>query len=274
LGQDIDILPTLLGLCSISYAPEKPIDGIDLSCVITKKKKPFDRYIFSRQANQKLENNNGSVRNNKYRLVRTKNKTLLYNMIEDPDQKSDISDLEKETLAELSGLLGKWENELVNAYRPVTTIEAGFPEEKSFILPVQDATLTGNVKFSSIHPNQAHTFGWRQSGDSIFWNLDIVTGGIYKVELRYGCSASDIGSEFAVKSEKSICMFTIEDPFESVILPNRDYVKRSESVERTWSWMKIGDIDLGPGDEQVVLKLLEPSRKDAGLIKAIRFTKQ
>ena len=31
LAQDIDIMPTLLGLCGLKYNPEKPLDGIDLS---------------------------------------------------------------------------------------------------------------------------------------------------------------------------------------------------------------------------------------------------
>ena len=273
LAQDIDILPTLLSLCDIDYAPEKPIDGTDLSDIIKGSAKPFDRFIFSRQAGQKLENNNGSVRNNKYRLVRTKNDTLLFNMIDDPGQKKDLADFEKEKVLELAGMLGSWENELVLGYEPVTTIKAGFKEEKSFILPVQDAALTGNIKFSSIHPNQAHTEGWKLPGDSIYWNLHIVEGGIYKVELRYGCPAEDTGSDFVIKSDKSICMFRIEDPFESVILPERDYVKRSESVERTWTWMTIGEIDLNSGNEQLILKLLNPSGKDAGLIKAIRLTR-
>ncbi|HUX96977.1 MAG TPA: arylsulfatase [Bacteroidales bacterium] len=274
LAQDIDILPTILKLCGIKFDPQKPLDGMDLSRVILKEMAPTDRYIFSRQAFQNLENCNASVRNNEFRLVRTKNDTLLFNMIDDPDQKKNLADIEKETVMDLAGILGRWENELVSGYEPVTTIEAGFPEERSFILPVQDAKLSGNIKFSSIHPNQAHTEGWKQPGDSIYWNLDIVTGGTYKVELRYGCSATDIGSDFAIKSDKSICLFRIEDPFESLILPDRDYVKRSESVERTWTWMTIGNIELYSGNEQLVLKLLMPANSEAGLIKAIRLTRE
>ncbi len=274
LAQATDILPTLLGLCGIKFDSRKLLDGMDLTQVILNKAQPADRYIFSRQALQNLDNCNASVRNNRFRLVRTKNDTLLYDLINDQDQKKDISGLDGETTHDMSVLLGKWEYELVNGYRPVTTIEAGFREEQSFILPVQDATMTGSVRFSSIYPNQAYTEGWKRSGDSVYWNLNIKTEGEYLVDLQYGCPEYRTGSEFILRSGKGDCSFGMNIPFESVILPERDYVKRSESVERTWNWMTVGNIELNEGNVQIVLKLIRPASEDAGLIKAIRLTRQ
>jgi arylsulfatase A-like enzyme len=273
LAQDIDIMPTLLGLCGLKYSPDNPIDGMDLSGVIRNKTSPYDRYIFSRQAYLDLNNCNSSVRNSRFRLVRTKTDTLIYDMIADPSQSMDISDSEIAVFNEMSLLLGKWENELVKRYKPVTTIEAGFPGEKSFVLPVQDAILAGNIKYSSIHPNQSHTEGWRMFGDSIYWNLNINTNGRYLVDLQYGCPEENAGSEFILKSNSGYSSFVISNPFESVILPERDYVKRSESVERTWTWINIGSTELGKGSEQIILKLIKPASNDAGLIKAIRLTR-
>ncbi len=274
LAQDIDIMPTLLSLCKIKYNPVKPLDGIDLSGIINGKKKPFDRYIFSRQGNQVLENCNSSVRNDRYRLVLTRKDTLLFDMKNDPEQKSDISGKEPGITAQLLSELVNLNGELVSGYQPVTTIEAGFPEEKSFTLPVQDASLSGEIKYSSIHPNQSHTENWIQEGDSIFWKLNINTTGTYKAELQYGCSEYNTGSNFLLKSSSGFTGFSISTPFESVILPDRDYVRRTESVERTWSWMDMGTIELSSGPEIIILKLLDLQNKDAGLVKAIRLTRQ
>jgi len=94
-------------------------------------------------------------------------------MKNDPSQVTDIFDIETNTGLLLLSELVKLNNELVSIYRPVTTIEAGFREEKSFTLPVQDAALSGKVKYSSIHPNQSHTENWIQNGDSILWTLNI-----------------------------------------------------------------------------------------------------
>ena len=80
LSQDIDILPTILGLCKIGFNPVNPFDGKDLSDIIKGKEKPFDRYIFSRQASQPLSSCNGSVRNDRYRLV-VSNAVILHFMI-------------------------------------------------------------------------------------------------------------------------------------------------------------------------------------------------
>ncbi|MBK7628383.1 MAG: arylsulfatase [Bacteroidales bacterium] len=271
LAQDIDIMPTLLGLCNIQYSPVNHIDGIDLSGIVNGKKKQFDRYVFSRQGNAVLQMCSGSVRNDKYRLVRSVKDTLLFDMISDPFQKKNIFKQQKEVANTLLSALTKWENELVTKYKPVTTINAGFPNEKSFKLPVQDATLSGKIKYSSIHPNQSHTEMWSENGDSIFWKLNIDTGGKYNVELQYGCQESETGSKMLFRTSTSSIPFTIDVAYESAVLPERDYVKRSESVERTWSWMKVGTVTLKPGPEQFVVKLQQKKNNEAGIIKAIRL---
>ncbi len=75
-----------------------------------------------------------------------------------------------------------------------------FRRKRNFTLPVQDAALSGKIKYSSIHPNQSHTENWIQDGDSIFWKLNINTTGTYKVELQYGCPELTDGSGFLLKS--------------------------------------------------------------------------
>ena len=273
LAQDIDIMPTLLGLCEIEFNMEKPVDGMDLSMQIKGKGKNFDRLIFSRQGNLPIENCNSSVRNDRYRLVLTRKDTLLYDLLNDPAQKDDIfvkqSDIGNSLLSELQ----KHNSVLISSYKPVTTIEAGFEDEKSFILPVQDAILSGKVRYSSIHPNQSHTENWVQNGDSIYWNLDIQNEVIYKVEIQYGCNEGQTGSSFSLSSSSGSFSFSIDKPFNSIVLPERDYVKRSESVERTWGWLTIGEISVARGREQLILKLINKFGNEAGLIKAVRFSR-
>lgn len=273
LAQDIDIMPTLTGLCGLEYEPEKPLDGVDLTGIIKGKQKIFDRLIFSRQGNQVLENCNSSVRNDRYRLVLTRKDTLLYDMQNDPLQSTDIFDIETNTGLRLLSELVSLNNELVSAYEPVTTIEAGFREEKSFTLPAQDASLSGRIRYSSIHPNQSHTENWIQKGDSIWWTLNIHSAGFYKAEIQYGCPEDQAGSLFKLRSVTSEAGFIIDEPFDSQVLPDRDYVKRSESVERTWRWMEIGQIQLNGGPETVILKLLDVRKSEAGLIKAVKFSR-
>jgi len=198
LAQDIDIMPTLIGLCRLKYDPEKPFDGIDLSKIIRGKQKTFDRLIFSRQGNQNLEECNSSVRNNSYRLVLTRKDTLLFNLNDDPEQKNDISSNEKATTLSMLDQLISHNMALISNYKSVTTIEAGFSGESSFTLPVQDAALSGKIRYSSIHPNQSHTENWIQAGDSILWTLNINNKGTYRVEVQYGCAAGETGSQLAL----------------------------------------------------------------------------
>lgn len=273
LVQDIDLLPTLLSLCNINYKAELPIDGISLSPVILNKAKPKDRYVFSRQGFYPLNSCAGSVRNNKYRLVASLNDTLLFDLQRDPSQKQNIVDKYPEIRKELIFVYRKWEQELVSRYQPETTIKAGFGDEKSITLPVQDAILTGKVKYSSIYPNQSYTENWVQNGDSIYWRLNMQQAGRYRAELQYGCSLIDTGSIFTLHATADSFIFKIDRPVESVVLPNRDYVVRSESVERTWSWVSLGNLSIKAGSECLVLRLKEKKNYTAGLIKTIRLVK-
>jgi len=273
LAQGTDLFPTLLELCSIRYKPVLPLDGVDLSKTIFRKTENFDRYIYSRQPQYPLENRAGSIRNNKYRLTIASGDMLLYDMQNDPSQKVNIAEKYSEIRDKLAADYKKWEHEMVSNYQLQTTIEAGFAEEKSITLPVQDAILSGKVKYSSIHPNQSHTENWVQNGDSIFWKLQMQNAGKYRVELRYGCPETDTGSEFLFHSKAGSFTFKIDKAFDSIILPDRDYLKRSESVERTWAWTSIGTISINAGQENLTLKLIQKKKNEAGLIKAIRLIK-
>ncbi len=273
LAQGIDLLPTLLSLCNIDDRPEFPVDGKDFSSLIVNAEYPKNRYIFSRQGFYPLSRCAGSVRNDNFRLVVSQKDTLLFDMKNDPSQKLDISERQPKIRKELLAAYVNWEKEMVEGYQVQTTIKAGFPEEKRITLPVQDAILSGKVKFSSVHPNQSHTENWVQNFDSVYWKLNMKQAGKYKVELQFGCPESDTGSKFLFHSGAGSIQFSIDKAFESEILPNRDYVPRTESVERTWDWMPIGTISLNSGDEKLTLKLIEKKSSDAGLIKAIRLVK-
>jgi arylsulfatase A len=273
LAQGTDLFPTLLKLCEINYKPVLPIDGADLSQQIFGKSENFDRYIYTRQPQYPLPNRAGSIRNNSYRLTSANGETLLYDMQTDPSQKTDISAQFPEIKNQLLTEYRKWEAEMVAGYQPQTTIEAGFAEERKITLPVQDAILSGKVKYSSIHPNQSHTENWVQNGDSVYWKLNMKQAGKYRVELQYGCVETDTGSMFLFHSKACSFTFKIDKAFDSIILPDRDYVKRSESVERTWAWISIGTISLRAGQETLTLKLVQKRKNEAGLIKAIRLIK-
>jgi len=163
--------------------------------------------------------------------------------------------------------------DLISNYQSVTTIEAGFSGESSFTLPVQDASLSGKIRYSSIHPNQSHTENWIQDGDSIQWTLNMNKKGTYMVKMQYGCTSGETGSILSLITSAGQVLFKISVPFESAVLPDRDYVKRSESVERTWSWMDVGTVTLNEGKEEISLKLVNKNHKEAGLIKSLKFTR-
>ena len=88
-----------------------------------------------------------------------------------------------------------------------------------------------------------------------------------------GVPPGETGSKMIFYSRSGSIPFTIEEPFESMVLPERDYVKRGESSERTWTWMTIGNVTLQSGSENLGIKLIKKMKDQAGIIKAIRFIK-
>jgi arylsulfatase A-like enzyme len=274
LGQDIDIFPTLISMCNVKYHPGKKIDGTDLSGIISGQEKPYDRLIFSRQAILPLSACRGSVRDDNYRLVITGTDTMLYDMKKDPSQKKDIYSGEKDIGGKLKTEFITWQKDMTENYRPCDEIEVGFEGEQSFTLPVQDAVLSGRIRFSSIYPNQSNTENWVQNGDSIYWRLNVSRGGNYIAMIRYGCPASETGSEMVMYAGDNILPFRFDQQFESVVLPDRDYVKRGEALERTWGWMNLGDIHLSPGKVSLVIRLVRKSADEAGLIRSVKFVRR
>ncbi|MEC9043611.1 MAG: sulfatase/phosphatase domain-containing protein, partial [Verrucomicrobiota bacterium] len=100
----IDYLPTILSLLDIQLPDQRPIDGINLIPIITKKGKSRGKSIGFQS------NSVASLITDRYKIIlKKKNNTVeLYDILNDPFEKNDIALSMVDKASELKAELNKW----------------------------------------------------------------------------------------------------------------------------------------------------------------------
>lgn len=90
LTAHVDLLPTLASLSHITFTPKKPLDGIDVSRLITSKNDSIERMLVidTQRGQWPVKYKNPCVMQGPWRLV---NHTELYNTSNDIGQKQDLA---------------------------------------------------------------------------------------------------------------------------------------------------------------------------------------
>jgi arylsulfatase A-like enzyme len=266
----IDILPTLTSLAEVKRVGDKPLDGRDLSPLLTRQKVGWpDRMIFSTWAM------NASVRTQTHRLD---NAGKLYDMRADPGQTQPVNDQAPELASTLSSALKSWRQEMfgtsatpnakakgakkkggdANAVDP-RPIPVGYREFPITMLPARDGEPRGGVQRSSGAPNCSYFVNWTRKDDSMVWLLDVHTAGRYEVTLDYTCKVPDAGSLIELSFKETKLAGRVEPGWDPPLNTNQDTLPRphGESQMKDFRTLKLGEISLGSGQGPLTLRALE-----------------
>jgi hypothetical protein len=246
----IDLAPTLLSLCGIESKRDKPFDGIDLSPWLRGKGKELSqRTLFQHWAGRT------SARSQQYRLDAT---GKLYDMIADPDQKTDISSQKPEIQKHLQTEVTKWKTEVLaevnqSKDRPLTVGYAEFPRT---VLPARDGKFSGGIKRSGSAPNCSYFTNWSKPEDRMTWSITVNTPGDYEAIIWYTCSQKETGSLLELILNDSIWKGKITEAFESPLRGmDLDRVNRgAESYMKDFQPLSLGTIPLPKGEGVLTLK--------------------
>ncbi|SNZ01158.1 arylsulfatase [Flagellimonas pacifica] len=124
LTAHVDVFPTLMALAGLSpFAPEKVMDGKDISSYLLGKEEIMDRYLVTdtQRVPWPIKGKQSCVMNGNWRLVKGKE---LYNISEDPGQKNDIADQHKERVKEMSAFYQEWWDDVAKETK-YSTIDLG-----------------------------------------------------------------------------------------------------------------------------------------------------
>lgn len=261
----IDLLPTLADLAGIELQPEKPLDGISLKPLLVGKNDFVwnDRFIFSHWRRKT------SVRNQRFRLD---HEGKLFDITNDPEQNEDVSKKYSEITNTLLSERTKWEKEVLSELskpdtRPFTI---GHPKFTVTHIPARDGIAKGNIRRSNKFPNDSYFTNWTSTFDSILWNVEVLAGGYFEVEIYYTCTPEDVGAtiELNFADEKLTKRITEahNPPLQGM---ENDRIKRQESYVKDFRPMKMGTICLKEGQGKLILKALEIPGKQAFDLKMI-----
>jgi len=266
----IDLSPTLQALAGVKRIGDKPLDGRDLSPLLSKGTDAdwAPRYIFNSWAN------NVSVRTQTHRLDNAGN---LFDMIVDPGQTTPIQAKQPELAKELMAAVVAWRKELGiaipaggkgkgkggngpgNAVDP-RPLSVGYREFPITMLPARDGEPRGEMRRSSKAPNSSYFVNWTKPGDAAVWNVEVVTAGTYVVTLDYTCPKDDVGSKLELSFEGTLLKGQVTEAWDPALITDQDIVPRSvhgESTMKPFRSMTLGEIKLEPGKGELRLRATE-----------------
>jgi arylsulfatase A-like enzyme len=251
IAAAIDLLPTLAELAGIPVVSEKPLDGLSLKPLLTGDPAELsDRRIFSHW------NGRVSVRTQQYRLD---HQGKLFDLQADPGQDSDVSQQHGELTGQLRQQVEQWKREvLADLKQDDRLFPVGHPDFRYTQLPARDAAATGGIERSSRFPNCSYFTNWTSTDEAITWDVEVLAGGEYDVEIYYACPAADVGSTIELRCGESRLQGTVDEAHDPPLIGDaNDRVQRQESYVKDFKPLKLGRVVLHPGRTKMSLRANE-----------------
>ncbi len=249
----IDLLPTLADFAGIDFDAPKPLDGRSIAPLLTGGENDWkSRLLFS------AWNKKATVRDDRYRLQLAGG---LYDIINDPREKNDLTDQRPEVAKRLRRNLDAWlaETALISSQasetRPITLAH---PDAEFTQLPSRDAKAHGGVKRSNRFPNCTFMMNWKTTEDLITWDVEVLGSGEFEVEMYYACKQEDVGStiELTIGDQKIEKLIQVANDV-PLIGAAEDRFPRVEGYVRDWRPMTLGTVKLVPGKTTLTLRASE-----------------
>jgi arylsulfatase A-like enzyme len=271
----IDLLPTLTALAGIRRVGDKPLDGRDLTPLLTGQHVDWpERMIFSAWGQ------NISVRTQTHRLD---HRGQLFDMEADPGQTQPINQEQPHLAAMLREAVHAWRSEMygpsgmsdaVRGSVDPRPIPAGYRKFPITILPARDGEPQGGVRRSSSAPNCSYFVNWTSTDDRMVWLLDVQTEGRYEVTIDYTCPEADAGSTIEVSFRDSRLAGTVQPAWDPPLYTNQDTLPRpsAESQMKEFRTLRLGEIQLPTGQGPLVLRAVSIPGKSVMDVRRVTLT--
>ncbi|MCJ8164239.1 arylsulfatase [Pontibacter sp. E15-1] len=270
----VDLYPTLFEMCQLEAVPGKPLDGMSFAPMILRGSEPpaANRKIFTHVNFMEVPVtiNSGGFRDSQYRFAYESGSPQLYDLLQDPEEKNDLSRQKTALANQYTKAYQQWFNGATSSLkldRPLVLSAMGVT------LPVYEATLSAGIRFKEGH-GWAHDWveKWPGTEDSLYWEIDCQKPGKYLVEMEYLCADENVGSRIVCSIGKQSKAVSIREPFSSEQLPSPDRVPRKEAYEmQEWKALRIGTFQIPAGKHVVKLKALRVKNENVAEVKGLRL---
>ena len=257
----IDLLPTLAGLAGVQLNSPKPLDGIDLTAILKKdtKEKSKPKKLGVKLAGRHIvasQRGRISIRTQRLRLD---DKGHLYDMLNDIGQERDISKEQPEERERLKMIADDWQKDVLDrmSQPDVERFPVGYTGAPLTELPARDGRGEGGVVHSGRAPNCSFFTDWKNTEDSLVWDVDVLNAGTYTAKVWYTCPAKDVGSTIQLSCGQSRITTIVTPAWDPPLNTGEDRVDRgSESYVKPFHVLSLGNIKLEVGKAQLRLTAL------------------
>ena len=247
----IDLLPTLTDLAGIPATGGKPRDGRSLRPLLLEEHTQWEpRTLFAVKRNQV------SVRNQRFRLDAA---GRLFDIEADRGQTTDVADRHPELAADLLRQAKQHGKQMqadfeANAERPFTV---GYGP--STTLPARDGVEHGTIQRSAKAPNNSFFTHWTSKDDSITWDIDVGTSGVYEAVVYYTCADGDEGAtlQLAVDRGDSVRAEVVEVFDPPLYDKSKERVEGSHYFVKDFKPLSFGKLHLEKGRGLLRLSALD-----------------
>jgi arylsulfatase A-like enzyme len=262
----IDLLPTLTALTGIKRVGDKPLDGRDLSPLLSGKAVPWpDRLLFSHQSG------NTSARSQQFHLDP---RGALFDLFHDPGQQTNIAADHPAVAARMAEAVAAWRAEVLPKGRDDRPYPIGYPDAPCAPLPARDGISHGGVRRSASAPNCSYFVNWTSLSDKITWDIAVNTSGLYDVELLYTCPVADAGSTIELEFNGARLAGTVTPGWDPPLYTNQDTIARppGESRMKEFRPLHLGAMRLEKGRGLLTLRALEIPRQRVMDVRQLNLT--
>jgi arylsulfatase A-like enzyme len=179
LTAHIDILPTLVELCSLQKPSGPTLDGVSLASLLrSKSSTPTERTLFvhSQRVEHPQKNRQCSVMTERWRLV---DNQFLFDIEDDPSQARDVSSTHPDVVHRLKDAYDQWWQSLTPVFDDYVRIDLGNPAQNPTPLCCHDWHTDGP---------QQHVWNQEQlqknPQENGFWAVNVAQAGRYRLTLR------------------------------------------------------------------------------------------
>ena len=178
LTAHFDVFPTLVDLCKLNINPEIKFDGKSLVPLINGENEDFkDRIVIVNSQRTEVPEpwRRTSLMQANWRLV---NKTELYDLNTDPEQRTNIADQHPDKVKEFKAYYNDWWNEISPSYSDMPRIIIGHKAENPVKLYCHDWHTDAEASpWHQRHIRQGYI-------DNGYWTIKIAESGTYQLKLR------------------------------------------------------------------------------------------
>ncbi|WP_254512228.1 sulfatase-like hydrolase/transferase [Anatilimnocola floriformis] len=214
LTSSVDLLPTLLDVCSLSATTE--VDGVSIRAAMQEEERPVTRDLFwhyPHYANQGGKPSS-AIRSGRWKLIEffEDGHRELFDLTSDMRENRNLVTQHPQVVAELAEKLEAWRKNVGAKMMEPNPDYKPNPQAADGIvtMPAKWATVYGETLRYEPLPHKNTLGFWTNPKEWASFEFTLETPGTYEVELLVGCGNGSGGSEVQVVVDEQKLNFTVE----------------------------------------------------------------